>query len=604
MAFDAAGNLYVANQSGNNAHDTVSEFAPGATSPTAILTGLNGPDALAFDGSGNLYVANSYGTTVSMFMPGAISPSAVLTGLSSPHAVAVDRTGNVYVANGNVVSRFAPGATSPSVTLTGLDFPQALAFDGYGNLFVANGNNGSSVSIFAPGATVASTTLVGLTNPAALVFDWHGNLYVTNMNGSTLSIFAPGATTASNTLTGLNNPLALAIDGDGNVYVSNYFINTVSRFALPAPVASGLVGNDTIRGVAETYSNANVGTGKVLSVSAYVVGDGNGGKNYAVTTVANVTGSILAAPLTITATSNTKNFDGTTMAAAIPMVAGLQGVDNVTGLSESYDNASPGLGKTQTVNPGFTVHDGNGGLNYVVGMVADATGVVIGTGVATTTTVNAAVAGSGVATVTYGTPLTISATVSANSGTMAPTLGSVDFKDTSENIDLGVIGTSTIVGTSAIYTLVTTATAFRVLTLNAGLHTISATYFPGTGFNASSASLSGGLIVDPAPLTIAPTANTKTYDKDLTAASIPTATALFGTDTVTGLVESYSSAVAGSGKTLSVYTGTSTVAWYTGLPFADALAVDPSGNLYVAELGASIVSKLRQAPRPRGPISC
>ena len=55
LAFDASGNLFVAN-SGDN---TVSEFAPGSTTPTATLTGLNDPDALAFDASGNLFVANS-----------------------------------------------------------------------------------------------------------------------------------------------------------------------------------------------------------------------------------------------------------------------------------------------------------------------------------------------------------------------------------------------------------------------------------------------------------------------------------------------------------------------------------------------------------------
>ena len=40
------------------AADTVSKFAPGSTTPTATLTGLNDPSALAFDSSGNLYVAN------------------------------------------------------------------------------------------------------------------------------------------------------------------------------------------------------------------------------------------------------------------------------------------------------------------------------------------------------------------------------------------------------------------------------------------------------------------------------------------------------------------------------------------------------------------
>ena len=42
----------------SDGNSTVSEFAPGSTTPTATLTGLNDPFALAFDSSGNLYVAN------------------------------------------------------------------------------------------------------------------------------------------------------------------------------------------------------------------------------------------------------------------------------------------------------------------------------------------------------------------------------------------------------------------------------------------------------------------------------------------------------------------------------------------------------------------
>ena len=49
---------------------TVSEFAPGSTTPTATLTGLNDPDALAFDSSGNLYVANDGGRHGERVRPG------------------------------------------------------------------------------------------------------------------------------------------------------------------------------------------------------------------------------------------------------------------------------------------------------------------------------------------------------------------------------------------------------------------------------------------------------------------------------------------------------------------------------------------------------
>ena len=61
---------------GERGNNTVSKFAPGATSPSATLTGLNLPAALAFDASGNLYVTNYSGNTVSKFAPGSTSPSA------------------------------------------------------------------------------------------------------------------------------------------------------------------------------------------------------------------------------------------------------------------------------------------------------------------------------------------------------------------------------------------------------------------------------------------------------------------------------------------------------------------------------------------------
>ena len=59
LAFDSAGNLYVANY-GNN---TVSEVTPAGVVST-FASGFNEPVGLAFD-AGNLYVANSGSNTVS-----------------------------------------------------------------------------------------------------------------------------------------------------------------------------------------------------------------------------------------------------------------------------------------------------------------------------------------------------------------------------------------------------------------------------------------------------------------------------------------------------------------------------------------------------------
>ena len=46
-----------------------------STTPTATLTGLTNPRGLAFDASGNLYVANYGNNTVSKFAPGSTTPA-------------------------------------------------------------------------------------------------------------------------------------------------------------------------------------------------------------------------------------------------------------------------------------------------------------------------------------------------------------------------------------------------------------------------------------------------------------------------------------------------------------------------------------------------
>ena len=137
------------------------------------------------------------------------------------------------------VSKFAPGATTPTATLTGLDEPQGMAFDASGNLYVVNYGT-TTVSEFAPGTTTASHTLSGLNEPAYPAFDDFGNLYVSNYGGSTISEFAPGSTTPTATLTGPANPNAMLFSTNGNLYVSN-IVGSVSEFStIATPEASSV----------------------------------------------------------------------------------------------------------------------------------------------------------------------------------------------------------------------------------------------------------------------------------------------------------------------------------------------------------------------------
>ncbi|HET8730502.1 MAG TPA: YDG domain-containing protein, partial [Moraxellaceae bacterium] len=198
---------------------------------------------------------------------------------------------------------------------------------------------------------------------------------VLGTNGSTLSV--NGGYTVNdgngglnyavvlNTALGTITPATLTLSASTNTKV---YDGTTSASGTVG--VSGLIGTDSISGLTESYVSKNVlGTnGSAINVnSGFTLNDGNGGLNY--TLVLNAAlGTITPATLTLSATSNTKIYDGNTSAAAAVGVSGLQSGDTITGLLESYasKNVLGTNGSTLNVDAGYTIHDGNGGANYNV----------------------------------------------------------------------------------------------------------------------------------------------------------------------------------------------------------------------------------------------
>ncbi len=291
--------------------------------------------------------------------------------------------------------------------------------------------------------------------------------------------------------------------------------------ATTAPIATGMQGSDTVTGLAETYDTKNVGTGKTLSVSAYTINDGNSGNNYnPVNLVTNTSGVITKAPLTITAITNNKTYDSQITAAAIPTVSGLQGTtDTVTGLAETYDTPNAGTGKTMSVSA-YTVNDGNSGGNYAVTTVTDTTGVI--------------------------NPLGITATLTASDKTYDATPAATITTCTLNGVLASDVGKVGCTGSSATFASV-----------NVGMWKVTATVTlsgtaptPGNYSVTSPATTTAS--ISKAPLTITAQSNTKSYDGGTSAATLPAVTGLQGSDTVTGLAETYDTRDIGTGKTLSV----------------------------------------------------
>lgn len=367
-------------------------------------------------------------------------------------------------------------------------------------------------------------------------------------------------------------------------------------FAAAIPNVMGLQNADTVTNLSEAYDTKHVGAGKQLHVATFTINDGNGGNNYTVTLVPDNNGVITAVDLLIQATANTKVYDGTVTAAALPAVFGLQVGDAVVGLSEVYDTKNAGVGKTLFVAT-FTILDGNGGHNYVVRLAVNNNGVINprpvlltgmrpydGTAVAAAAilTVANAVAGDAVGVAAGDAPL-----ASKNVGTQAITgAGTLTLGGPSApNYTLAGGGgsvtitkaplTITAAGNSKVYDGTTSAAAVPTVAGLKGTDTatnLRETYdtkHVGTGKTLTVVSFTindgngGGNymvtlvpntsgVITRAPLTITAATNTKVYDATTSAAATPTVSGLKGTDTVTGLSETYDNKNAGTGKTLSV----------------------------------------------------
>ncbi len=250
--------------------------------------------------------------------------------------------------------------------------------------------------------------------------------------------------------------------------------------------------------------------------------------------------------LTVTAAPNTKTYDGTTTASAVPTINGgsLVGGDTAC-FTESYD--TPDAGSNKTLTPAGSVNDGNGGGNYSVTFVPDTTTAEIDQ-VTTSTSLSASVNGASTNEFTFGQQVTFTASVTVSSGGL-PSAG-VCFEDVSANNTYTYLGEGAWNG--QVFTLTTSS-------LTGGSHTITASYVPNND-DVSYSSSSIAEQVDPAPTTTSLTPSSAGVaigsDLTITASVGPTSGgSSTGSVTPTGSVEFYengcplgSAALDGSGE--------------------------------------------------------
>ncbi len=224
LAFDSAGNLYIADSGQNRvrkveaATGIIRTIAGNGTENGALGDGgpataasLAGPFGLAFDRAGNLFVSSSAGHVrrvdaatgvITTFAGGgqqAGEDIPALTASLSPRGLAFDGQGNLVVTEQRRYVRRISAVTGRIATIAGssvygyfgdggpallasLDYPQGVAFDRTGNLYITDAGNGR-IRKLTPWAMAAQSSNTSNSAARQLLLPKRQSCGITKANG-------------------------------------------------------------------------------------------------------------------------------------------------------------------------------------------------------------------------------------------------------------------------------------------------------------------------------------------------------------------------------------------------------------------------------------
>ena len=422
------------------------------------------------------YVQNS--TTWYVCADGGISTTAC--------GVNVVATGNTYVAS--VSTTHLPPGTDGIMA----------AYSGDSNFSGASAN---TVSVIVSRADTA----VSLAKSAAI--STYGDSAALTVRVSDTTANSTGLPTGTVSLSFKLNPAdstVYSICADGSVTTTS----CGSGIAL-APDPADTTGKTAFA----TVSTANLPAGLAAASYAYAINATySGDTNFNATGPYGLSQTVNPRPITVTAATDTKAYDGTPASTGVPTITLGNLVNGSTAnFTQSFDSRNAGA---RTLTAAGTANDGNGGNNYAYTFVT-----AVGTINKRAITVAAAQS-----TRTYDGSATSNGPPSITLGSLAAGDATTSFSQTFDSRNAGS----------------------RTLTASGTVNDGNGGNNYGYTFNTAAGT------INKASLTISAMANSKVFDGSMIALATPTLSGVQAGDTVTGLAEIYDTPAAGTGKTLSV----------------------------------------------------
>jgi len=255
---------------------------PGGQDGTGAAARFFAPSGIATDSAGNVYVADQANDTIRMVTPaGVVTTIAGTLGVpgfangtgtaatfSGPLGVAVDSAGNIYVADqGNeLIRKISPGG-------------------GVTTLAGSAGVNGSS-----DGTGTAATFNL----PAGLTVDSGGNVYVSDYGNNTIRKITPagvvttiageagvsGSINGTGTGARFNAPVGITVDTSGNLFIAdagNDDIREITSAGVVTTLAGGVKMNGSVDGTGSAAKfYGPIGVAVDGSDNVYVADEANG----------------------------------------------------------------------------------------------------------------------------------------------------------------------------------------------------------------------------------------------------------------------------------------------------------------------------------------
>jgi len=361
--------------------------ADGATLVEATGTVLMRPAGVAFDAAGNLYIADTDDHLILQVSPVGILSTVAGTGeqgysgdngsaksavLDSPAGVAVDAAGNIYIADthNNRIRKVTSGAIT-TIAGTGaagfsgdggaaasavLNLPTAVAVDAAGNLYIADTNNHRIRKI--SGTTI--TTVAG--------------------DGEQLYLNDGVAATQ----TGLDSPSGIAVDAAGNLYIADTLNQRIREVTLSSGLISTVAGNGTksFTGDGGAAISATLATPRGVAAapdgSIYFADSDNH-------RIRNING---AGTISTAAGNGTQGFSGDTGPANMGMFDTPHAIAIISGTAAIADTNNQRVRAILNANINTVAGLGNSGTAALV--LSGTSPIVIGNGNLTATLINGA----------------------------------------------------------------------------------------------------------------------------------------------------------------------------------------------------------------------